>query len=205
MALPYDRDSLLTAMGASHPEPASLTRPLDSLFQAYRGPFTAYATRSFQVQRQEHGLARLKLRLDSLSPGHPEYASLYRSFTTGADSLAQLRRQRDQAQRTLAEARNRLTPAIDSLRQLHARWQGEAYRGYDSITRLLGTGIGREPRADSTGPDGSVRLRLPPGDWWIYARSWDTWDPYSEWYWNVRVSGDRVVLDRSTGRRLPRY
>jgi hypothetical protein len=205
VALPYDRDSLLKALAASHPEPTSLTRPLDSLFRAYRGPFTTYATLSFQVQRQEHRLAQLRLRLDSLSRASSEYGSLYRSFATGSDSLAELHRRRDQAQRVLAEARHRLTPAIDSLRQLHARWQGEAYHGYDSITKLLGTGIGREPRADSTGGDGTVRLHLPPGDWWIYARSWDTWDPYSEWYWNVPVTGDRVVLDRSTGRRLPRY
>ena len=44
VALPYDRDSLLATFEAKNPRPAALTQQLDSLFQAYRAPFTTIST-----------------------------------------------------------------------------------------------------------------------------------------------------------------
>jgi hypothetical protein len=205
VALPYDRDSVLSALEAKSPKPAALTRQLDSLFQRFREPFIAYAAQAYRVQSLEAAMARIKLRLDSVPRASPLYDSLYRSFATDSDSLAPAHRRRDQTQHILAAVRNDLEPRIDSLRQQMARWKDTTYRGYDSITKVLGSGIGREPIADSTGRDGHATIRLPRGEWWIYARSWDAWDPNSEWYWNVRVTGERVVLDRASGRRLPRY
>jgi hypothetical protein len=48
-------------------------------------------------------------------------------------------------------------------------------------------------------------LRIGPGRWWIYARAWDVQDPNAEWYWNVPVEGDSVVLTPANARRRPRY
>lgn len=205
VALPYDRDSVLALLEAAQPRPVAITQALDSLFQAYRGPFMAYASAAYRTKAEEQRLARLKLRLDSLPREAAAYDSLYRAFARGSDSLTALRLRRDTSQRTLAQARNAYMPAIDSLRGLMGAWKDSAYRAYDSLTKSLGTGLGREPFSDSTGADGTATLRLARGDWWIYARSWDTWDPNSEWYWNVRVSGNRLTLDRSNGRRLARY
>jgi hypothetical protein len=205
VALPYDRDSVLQALEARNPRPAAITRQLDSLFQEFRGPFVLYAADAYRAQSIEQSLGRLRRRLDSLPRNSPAYDSLYRAFSETADSLDSARRRRDKTQHRLAVARNDLSPTIDSLRQLMSRWEDSTYRGYDSITRALGTKFGRESFRDSTGADGTASIRLGRGDWWIYARSWDAWDPNSEWYWNVRVTGDRVVLDRSTGQRMPRY
>jgi hypothetical protein len=205
VALPYNRDSVLALLEAANPRPAGITHALDSLFQTYRGPFMAYASAAYRVQLEQRRLGYLKLRLDSLPRESPAYDSLYRAFGRGNDSLTLLLRRRDEAQRGLAVARNEYMPAIDSLRTLMGRWKDSAYRSYDSLTKSLGTGLGREPWSDSTGADGRATLRLSRGDWWIYARSWDTWDPNSEWYWNLPVTGERLVLDRSNGRRLPRY
>jgi hypothetical protein len=205
IALPYDRDSVLQAFEAKNPRPVELTRRLDTLFARFRGPFTTYAAAAYRVQSLERSLAGLKLRLDSLPRSSPVYDSLYRRFAELSDSAEQARQRREATQRGLAAARSRLAPAIDSLRQRMGRWEDSTYRGYDSITRRLGAGIGREPIADSTDAEGKVTLHLPRGPWWIYARSWDAWDPYSEWYWNVRVTSDHIVLDRHSGRRVPRY
>jgi hypothetical protein len=205
VALPYDRDSVIATLEARNPRPAPITRRLDSLFQEFRGPFTTYAREAYHVQSLEARLGRLKLRMDSLSRSSPLYDSLYRAFAVGSDSLAAARRRKDATQNQLAVTRNRLAPALDSLHRQMAQWKDSAYRGYDSITKALGSGLGREPLSDSTGRDGSGSLRLPRGDWWIYARSWDPWDPNREWYWNVKVTGDRVVLDRASGRQIPRY
>lgn len=205
VALPYDRDSVLATFTARSPRPERETRQLDSLFAAFRGPFTTYASAAYRLQAAQRSLGDLKARLDSLPRQSPAYDTLYRRFAMESDSLAALQKRRDDAQRELSLARARIAPRIDSLRQLMSRWEDSTYRGYDSITKVLGSGLGREPMSDSTRADGKVTLRLPRGSWWIYARSWDAWDPYSEWYWNVPVTGERLVLDKNNGKRIPRY
>lgn len=205
VALPYDRDSLIATFEVGNPPPAEITHRLDSLFQVFRGPFVAYAKEAYRVQSLEANLARMRLRMDSVPRSSPTYDSLYRAYAARSDSVTPAKRRRDDTQRRLGEVRNSIGPTVDTLRQAMARWKDTTYRGYDSITKALGSGIGREPISDSTGRDGKVTLRLPRGDWWIYARSWDAWDPNSEWYWNVRVTGHLLVLDRASGKRLPRY
>jgi len=64
---------------------------------------------------------------------------------------------------------------------------------------------GRDAVTDTTGSTGWAGLTLPAGRWWIYARAWDTSDPNAEWYWNVPVQEDTVLLSSRTGRRRPRY
>lgn len=204
-ALPYDRDSLLKALQGDRERPALEVAQLDTLYTRFRVPFGAYAVQAYKVQTLERAQAFLRQRLDSLPRNSPIYDSLYRDFGRGADSIAAAKKRRDRAQEELALARIELGPRIDSLRLIIGRWEDSTFRGYDSITKKLGSTIGREPFVDSTRADGKVKLRLPAGNWWIYARSWDAWDPHSEWYWNVPVTGDRVVLDKTTGRRRPRY
>lgn len=205
VALPYDRDSVLAAFAEKSPRPERESRQLDTLFAAFRVPFSTYAAAAYKLQSLQRSLAYLKVKLDSLPRQSPAYDSLYRVFATASDSIAPAQKKRDDAQRELSMARVKLSPRIDSLRQLMSRWEDSTYRGYDSITKVLGSGIGREPISDSTGSDGKVTIRVPRGNWWIYARSWDAWDPYSEWYWNVPATGEKLMLDRSNGKRQPRY
>ncbi len=205
IALPYDRDSVIRELQGNRTRPEPAARQLDSLYARFRKPFGLYALRAYQVQTLSREQAFLRQRLDSLPRNAPAYDSLYAAFSRYADSIATVRKLRDFAQNELALARVELGPPIDSLRRIMIQWEDSTYRGYDSVTKALGSGIGREPFADSTGADGKLTLTLPSGAWWIYARSWDAWDPHSEWYWNVPVTGDRVILDRTTGSRRPRY
>jgi hypothetical protein len=39
----------------------------------------------------------------------------------------------------------------------------------------------------------------------VYARSWDATDPNAEWYWNIPVEDDTLLLSSRTARRQPRY
>jgi hypothetical protein len=205
VALPYDRDSVIRELERASPRPAALTRELDSLFQVFRGPFSTYADVAFRTRTIERSLELIRTRLDSLPRSAAPYDSLYRVFAARSDSLKALQRERDEAQAALRRIRTAVGDRIDSLRAQMSRWEDSAYRDYESITRNLTSGLGREPIADTTGPDGTAAFHLPVGEWWIYARSWDPSDPNSEWYWNVPVHGDRIVLDRTTGRRIPRY
>lgn len=55
------------------------------------------------------------------------------------------------------------------------------------------------------GADGWAHFTLPAGDWWIYGRSWDATDPNAEWYWNLPVIDDTLLLSSRTGRQRRRY
>ena len=113
--------------------------------------------------------------------------------------------------RELDRARREFVTRSDTLRLRMRQWEDSTYQGYDSIVRgLRSTG---RPRAvtDTTGADGWAHLKLAPGRWWVYARSWDATDPNAEWYWNLPVDrghpaavepqrrgGSRDIRDRST-------
>lgn len=205
IALPYDRDSVIAALEARAPSPRPNTGPLDSLFRSFRIPFAAYAKVAYRVENLRDSLTRTKAQLDSLPRGAPEYHELYLRFGQRSESLATLQQVQERAHADLQAARDRLAPRIDSLKAAVRRWEDSSYRPYDSLVSGLAKARGLEPVADTTGPGGRVRVRLPPGRWWIYARSWDATDPNAEWYWNVPVTTDSVVLDARTGRRRPRY
>ena len=92
---------------------------------------------------------------------------------------------------------------MDSLRREVTAWENSTFRRYESIVTDLTTT--RNPIADTTEQNGRAEVRLKPGEWWVYAWTWDPGDPYSEWYWNVPVRGDSVVLDARSGRRRAKY
>lgn len=202
VALPYDRDSVLASLEAGAPARPH-TRELDSLFALWREPFVAYSRATFFAGKYRAALARLRLQLDSLPRGAPEYASLYRQFGELTDSLAAAESLAAPAGKELERRRASLLPRIDSLRREVSAWENSTFRDYESrVKDLAGT---REPLAGETGADGRATLKLSPGRWWIYAWVWDEGDPYSRWYWNVPVTGDSVILDSRTGRRKPQY
>ena len=205
VALPYDRDSVIAALEAQAPTPAPNTAALDSLFRAYRGPFSAYARTSLRVSRLQDSLSTIRAELDSIPRSASAYRSLYALFTDMADSLTKAQAANAKAESALRQARQALGPRMEALRAARHQWEDSTYRGYDSITTALAKSRGLAPVADTTGPDGRATLRLLPGHWWIYARSWDAEDPNAEWYWNLPVAGDSIVLDPTTGTRRTRY
>ncbi|HET8650918.1 MAG TPA: hypothetical protein VFL95_12810 [Gemmatimonadales bacterium] len=188
VALPYNRDSIMDALRAQARTPRPSTSALDSLFAKFRGPFTAYVRASEHLRQLQDSLTKAGVT-DSMAP-----------------ALVAARRARDSAQRELAPVRAELATRGDSLRVAIADWQDSTFQSYDSLTRRVVDSLGLRAVADTTGPDGTEPITLPPrGTWWIYARSWDPLDPNAEWYWNVPVEGDTVVLSSHTGQRKPRY
>jgi hypothetical protein len=183
VALPYDRDSVLAALETAAPSPRPPTAELDSLFAQFRTPFAAYSRAAFDAGRLRDTLSALKTALDSLPRNAPAYRELYAGFARLSDSLRAAEGQETTTRKALDAARAK----------------------YDSIVRRLAERSGREPAADTTDASGNAALTLRGAPWWIYARSWDATDPNSEWYWNVPVRGDTVVLDPRSGRRRPRY
>ncbi len=205
VALPYDRDSVLGALEARARSPRPPTAELDSLFARFRGPFAAYSQAAFEAGRLRDTLATLKARLDALPRNAPEYRDLYAGFGRLSEELKKAEAREAEARKVLDAARGTFVSRSDSARRRVRAWEDSAYMGYDSIVRGITERSGRAPVADTTDATGHASVTLRGKPWWIYARSWDATDPNSEWYWNVPVTGDTVVLDPRSGRRRPRY
>ncbi len=194
VGLPYDRDSVLRALEARAPEARPHTETLDSLFQAFREPFGAFAKVMWRAER-------LRRTRDSLAT-----AGATAARAALDDSLERLQPEIDRARRALDSVRRTSWDRIDSLRAEVRRWEQRVYRGYDTIVGALTRDRLREPTADTTDAVGRASLRLGRGRWWIHARSPDPDDPHAEWYWNLPVGpADTVVLNPASGERRPRY
>jgi hypothetical protein len=205
IALPYDRDSVLASLEARARAPRPHTAALESVFARFRGPFTAYTSLSYAVDELRDSLGRLQRQLDSLPRGSPEARALRARTDRLADSLAALRSRAERARMVLDRARAEFVDRSESLRMAVRQWEDSTYRGYDSIVENLANARGREAVTDTTGDTGWARFSLPPGPWWVYARAWDTSDPNAEWYWNLPVNEDTILLSSRTGQRRPRY
>lgn len=205
VALPYDRDSVLASLAARAGRQRPPTAPLDSMFARFRGPFTAYTNISYATGQLRDSLSRLRTQLDSLPRAGPQYRTLRARINRLSDSLAALESRGERARVVLDRARAEFVSRSESLRAAIRQWEDSTYKGYDSIVENLAKARGREAATDTTGDTGWARLPLSPGRWWIYARAWDTSDPNAEWYWNVPVQDDTVLLSSRTGQRRPRY
>lgn len=205
IALPYDRDSVLASLEARSRTPRPHTAALDSLFARFRGPFTAYTNLSYAASELRDSLGRLRGQLDSLPRESPEYGPLQAQVRRVSDSLASVESRTERARVVLDRARSEFLNRSEGLRASVRQWEDSTYRGYDSIVENLSRARLREAATDTTGETGWARFSLAPGTWWLYARAWDTSDPNAEWYWNVPVTGDTVLLSSRTGQRRPRY
>ena len=204
-ALPYDRDSVLTALEHRAPTGRPYTRELDSLFQAFRDPFLRFSRAAWQVEQTERRRAELAARLATAAPGSPGMKELELQLHDVADSLRRLTPALEHSRAALGAARDTLWPRIERLRSEVRRWEHSTYAGYDTIVRSFARDRLRMGIADTTGATGWASLGLNSGRWWIYARSPDPQDPNFQWYWNVPASGDTLRLRPANGRHLPRY
>jgi hypothetical protein len=205
VALPYDRDSVLASLEARAGRPRPHTAELDSLFARFRVPFVAYTRTAYAAGKVMDSLILLHAQLDSLSRDTPQYRALRVHFSRLSDSLAAMDARSKRAQRALSRARSDFVPRSESLRAAIRQWEDSTYLGWDSIVEGLSKRRGLEPVTDTTDATGWARFTLPQGNWWLYARAWDTSDPNSQWYWNVPLRGDTMLLSSRTGRQQPRY
>lgn len=205
VALPYDRDSVLRALEGRARTPRPPTAPLESLFARFRGPFAAYTDATLRLGKLRDSLSTAQRELDSLPRDAPAYAQHYAVYGRLTDSLGAAQTRAERAHAELDRARREFADRSDSLRAGMRQWEDSTYQGYDSLVQGLARRAGREPVTDTTGADGWAHVTLAPGRWWIYARSWDATDPNAEWYWNLPVTDDTLLLSSRNARRQPRY
>jgi hypothetical protein len=203
-AIPYDRDSLIDAMERRVSAGRPHTQTLDSLFQAFHGPFLEFSRAAWNVERATRARDSVVAALRAAaSPA--SRAELDRRLTQLDDSLRRLTPALERARATLSAARDTLWPRIVPLRLEARQWQLSTFDGYYTAARGLARSRMRTVSADTTDATGWATMVVASGPWWITARSPDPQDPNFEWYWNVRVDGDTIRLNPATGRHLPRY
>lgn len=189
VALPYDRDSVIASLEGRAPSPRPATALLDSAFAEFRAPFAAFSSASYAA-------AALQDSIRAASGDPARAVQLQRSLAERNAEIATLRP-------VLAAARLRLAARTDAARLSTRAWEDTAFADYDtsvkSLTRF------HNPLADTTDAVGIGTFEITGGTWWVTARAWDAADPNAEWYWNVKVTGDTVVLSPENARRLPRY
>jgi hypothetical protein len=205
IALPYDRDSVLASLEARARTPRPNTAALDSLFARFRGPFTRYTRLSYAASKLRDSLNILRGEQERLPAGSPPHRTHTAQIRLLSDSLDAVERRAERSRADLDRARSEFVSRSESLRARVRQWEDSTYRGWDSIVQSLTTARGREATTDTTGDTGWAQFTLRPGSWWLYARAWDTSDPNAEWYWNVPVDQDTVLLSSRTGKRRPRY
>jgi hypothetical protein len=205
IALPYDRDSVLASLEARGRTPRPSTAALDTLFARFRGPFTSYTAVSYALSKLRDSLQQARRDLEASSAGSDEHRALSTRVRQLSDSVRRAEARAERARRALDQARTDFVSRSETLRAAVRHWQDSTYRGWDSIVERLSNAGGREASTDTTDNTGWAHFRLRRGRWWLYAQAWDTSDPNSEWYWNVPVDSDTVLLSSRTGRRRPRY
>jgi hypothetical protein len=205
VALPYNRDSVLASLESRARAPRPDTAALDNLFARFRKPFTDYTRLSYTAASLRDSLTLLRRAPSGTAAGGSDERLRSVRIRQLSDSLAAIERRTKRAGRELGRARAEFVSRSGSLRAAVRQWEDSTYRGYDSIVEGLTNWVGREAVTDTTDATGWARVTLSPGEWWIYARAWDTSDPNAEWYWNVPVKGDTVLLSSRTGRRRTKY
>jgi hypothetical protein len=199
IALPYDRDSVLSSLAARARTPRPATSELDTLFARFRAPFTRYTHVALRATQLRDSLEQLRESAGSSS------RAVSADIRRLEDSVRAVDRQLDRARAELDRARADFQNRGESLRTAVRSWEDSTYRGYDSIVERLTKAQGRDAETDTTNQTGWAHLTLSPGRWWIYARAWDTSDPNAEWYWNIPVQDDTVLLSSRTGQRKAKY
>ena len=205
VALPYDRDSVISSLEARAVGPRPHTATLDSMFARFRGPFTAYTAISYVESRLRDSLSQLQISRDSKSVGSSEYSALAAEHRRVSDSLARTTERARRARQALDRARADFVARSETLRAAVRQWEDSTYRGWESIVESLARARRRQPVTDTTDATGWARFTLAPGDWWIYAQAWDTSDPNFHWYWNIPAERDTILLSSRNGKRQPRY
>lgn len=130
--------------------------------------------------------------LDSLRHGYARIAALPE-------------RDRPAAHAVFDRLRAALAPRLDSLRLIQQGWRAEVFGGYDTLTLGLIHRLARDPFTDTTDARGMVVVRpRMSGPWWVTVTTWDANDPYSEWYWNLPLTGDTLHLTTANAHRRTR-
>lgn len=194
--LPFDIDSVYTALeerNQAGPKPS--TDALEVLFQTFFTADTALiGADSLLVQRQ----AALEGLTDRTTPEYRAAFNAYQQAQERRDSIA--------AARDSAEAR--FAPAREAYNRARSTWEASAWDGfnetneerYQQVQAPQDTAGAELAFKHKTGEDGTFRVSLAPGRWWVAGRAGVPGSTRQLYRWNVAFTvGEEAVTVELTG------
>lgn len=205
--LPYDRDAIFDSLEAAYPVPEP---PIPDTLVALQA---AISQANEELQRAENlwgtfrdSLQRLNDQMQSLSRASAQYRLMFDDFQALERELAAIERQRDAAFERFASLQSEFASQSQEVRAARAAWADDAFADVNAVIAAKLEEAKRDEVADTTAADGTVRVRVKPGRWWVHARHAL---PYDELYWNIPVDVARgevveVRLTRENAEVRPR-
>lgn len=207
--LPYDRDAIFDSLEAAYPEPEPPIPPevlqqqevVQEAQTEWRQAEARWTTVRDSLRTLADGLQQMQqqgLR------GTPQYRQAFEQFGRLENEEARVKAQMDEAFARFDQLQRSALTQADSIRVARDSWAERAFADFEEVVadRLRQRNV--EEVADTTNANGVARMRVPAGQWWIYARYTL---PYQELYWNipVEVSGDStgVVLNEQNAEIRP--
>ncbi len=205
---PFDRDVIFDSLttAAERPEPAIPDSVL-SAQSAVAAAQQAWRDTEARWNTLRDTLQTLSATLESMSRGQAQYRLLFRDFNDLLAEHDRTERARDRAFNDFTSLQASSLAAAEEIRLLREQWGDEAFADVSLVMagRLQGTRL--EVLYDTTDASGIADgFEAKAGEWWVTAR-YEL--PYTELYWNVRVTvvrGDpiQVRLTRSNATSRPK-
>jgi hypothetical protein len=189
--LPFDRDAVFDSLTRAYPEPEP---DVPSELIAAREAVQA-AQAEWDASQRRWGLVRdtlqaLSSALEQYNRGEAQYLLLYREFQDFDSQLSGLETQMNRSFAVFDSLQRGTIRASDSVRIIQDNWADGAFADVGTIFREKQRASGLTAAVDTTDASGIARgnFRVPPGQYWVYARYSMT---YTELYWNVPVTVER--------------
>jgi hypothetical protein len=205
--LPYDRDAIFDSLRAAYPEPQpEIPAELQQLEAQISQAQSEWQTAEQRWIVVRDSLQRMSSAMQRMNRQSGEYRVMFAEFTQLEGQESGLRRQSEQAFRRFEQLQGQYSAQADEIRVARENWADEAFAPVDSIIRFRMREMRRDEVWDTLGAQGTGRVNVQPGRWWVHAR-YDL--PYQELYWNVPIDVTRgeqvqVMLNRQNAEVRPK-
>jgi hypothetical protein len=203
----FDRDVVFDSLSAAatSPEPPIPDSVLDAQTQVAAAQQAWRDTEArWNVLRDT--LLTLNDELDQMSRNSGQYRLLFRDYGELDTEYASVERQRDAAFENFTSLQAASMAAAEETRMLREQWADEAYAEVGVVMSLRERASGLTTLYDTTDASGVADgFEAGAGDYWVTAR-YEL--PYTELYWNVRVTvvggePNQVRLTRANATERP--
>jgi len=183
--LPYDRDQLFDSLEAAYSEPEpeipeELAQAREEVAEAQQ-EWRQWETRWNTLR---DSLQTISQAMQGLNRGEAQYVALFREFQDLEGEVGSAENRMEDAFERFDSLQRGIIEESERIRLAREEWADAAFADALVAIEARIEAAGREPVIDTTDANGTVRMRAPPGQWWVHTRHEL---PYAELYWNVPI------------------
>jgi hypothetical protein len=204
--LPFDRDAIFDSLAQAAPTPEpELSTELEEMRTEYIEVQAAARDAEIEWLTARERLQEISQEIAQYSEGESRYRELFNEFEDQEDRVIAAENRMDDYFAELEELQATVLDQLQQARALQENWEDEAFADYPDIVDARLSEARRDIAVDTTDATGMLRVRLDPGEWWVYTRHRL---PTEELYWNVRVEVERgepteILLNRENAQARP--